>query len=1268
MQMVRWRDGCEAPIHGEDKMPIVNVAASSSTTGRRPGATASQATTPATTGMTNWSAEQLIQLFVQDTTQLASNEMARKARGKRLKLAKLGEAKTQVGLYYPPPLGMHGSSFFAEEKEQWWRRRRSRRLIQQGSFESGRRICDELRLSLVDCPERYRCRGGYEGILDFGIAVEKFHDLIRRIESRRLEEEKGRNAATTLFSVLKGRIANKFERSVACGGRDSLAENLFTLHDGVAELYRHLQRGVLSHHLQTGGDPSLGDDTSRSSQRNLRLWTTKKDVFGRERETEQIVQWLIKQPAAENSEIINADHIRLFAILGVAEFFTSKLLQHALTGKRLLLVLDDVWADYKEDTWRALAATLRNCKSGSCILLTTRLQSVVDIAAKAIGSPAGCLQLDELGENDNFLLLMSRLPPEVYSEDCTHLRLIGEQIAKHTEGCPLVTVNVASWLGSHMETHHWNDFLEKGWQKMGLADIFASLQLSYDHLSPHLQNCFRYCSIFPKGYRFNQVELANMWISSGLPISSLRQGGGCAEDVGEEYFNTLVRKFIFFRMLQVDLDGNLKEHYAMHSLMHDCAVFVSRYECARVDDDCFQHVQPATVHLFVSYCGNLAGLSNLAHLRTLIIQGEFDLDQEAEHMLGNLLSNSKHLRMLYLDVPSLSHALDIISGLSQLRYLFLYSCGKSHLQRIFELNHLQVFHLKYFTSKEEDLVGIQISHSLRCLHIPDSIVSKILQMGMPTTLQELHGFEVAENDDHKLSVLSTLTNLQRLSLKNLQNVKNCEEATEVKLKDKPYMRFLSLSWNKFLSNPDYIDHQIIDCLEPNKKIQQLHIHGYNGVQLPKWIENSILIHLVSLELDYCMKWRSLPSFKELRSLKYLKLEHLFQLGSVVDEQYGSKQSDTTFLPPFLSTLIVRWCPNLKKLPPLPCSLEKLILKHVGLIALPRIQDACVDLTSLDGLFEQQRYLRCLKALLVKHCEKLCHLPAKGFTELHHLGFLGIVSCPMLNVKTEGRLLPISLMNLDFNQCGLIESSVLMSLHHLTYLSSLLLFSCDSVEKLPSDEVFRSMRNLTTMSIAKCKQLLSLGGLGAAFSLKALTIMCCDKIQCSYSSQASCSFKLQNLKIDRQSLLLAEPLKSLTCIVNLHIGDDSAMEFLFEEWLLKNAHSLCSIEIGVAENLRALPSQIEKLESLQNLHIERGPRIQILPQLPVALSKLTIWGCDPQFVKLYTKDVGSDWGKIKNIAQVDMKAYSEDTSYNDDQIQYFDDSYSNRFQQFVVIDY
>ncbi|CAL4892002.1 unnamed protein product [Urochloa decumbens] len=1140
----------------------------------------------------------------------------------------------------------------------------------------------------------------------FRDTVEELEDAIDEYDYLSFEP----NVSNPTFKFVKGKTINIVARFL------SSTRNQRRLKSALRLLQDHLTKGydfVLTrlssgpHYVRYRGliDPAGG-------------------VFGRDREIEQTVLWMIK-----DTDI----HVSLYALVGIAgmgktmlahivcqdprvlanfdnvvwlpvyvDFNTEAIsrmilesitntssimglmhdsLTYTLSHRKVLLILDDVWEDSSIEKWKKLRAPLEVCKKGSRVLLTTRMQSVVDMAAVAMGTQAECLKLDGLAEDDSLMLLKKQLPSWINSEDYNNFLLIGEQIVKKIGGCPLVTSLVASWLGSHMEIQHWTTLLQKGWQHIEQKDmVIASFRRSYDHLPTELQACFRYCSIFPKGHKFSRTEVARMWTASGVIPSSLKQEKIDVQNVGEEYFDVLTRKSFFCCMLETKpSNGDQKEYYVLHSLMHDLAEVVSQGECARVDNSDFHNVSYTTRHLSIANGSVLGAIrGNFQLLRTLIITNEFCLDQKTEFVLRDVLESSRHLRLLYLDVPSLFHAFQGIGRLTHLRYLFLFSCDESHLRKVFKLYHLQVFKLKYFTGKEADCSDIHNLHCLRCLHAPDNMSSKIHQVGSLITLQELSGFDVTNNDGQRLAALGNLRSICQLSLRNVQNILGCQEATGIKLKDKLHMKFLSLSWNKNLKEPVNQDEQIIDNLEPNKEIQQLHIHGYSGVKLPFWIENSSFIHLVSLELEYCTKWKNLPSLQELNSLKHLKLENLFHLeyiGTMPEQQLEIDESENAWLPPFLSTLRVRWCPKLKELPAIPYSLELLIIKHVNLAVLPRIHqiytgyrdsasvksqlaflhiESCTHLTSLDeGLLDQQEQLQSLTTLVIRHCERLRDLPMRGFAELHRLNSLEIVACPVLrDIKTEGGTLPISLRNLELNPCGDIEVSILMSLQNLTILRRLTLFNCSNIEELPSVEVFGTLNNLNDVSVGRCKNLLSFGGLGAVTSLRVLSILCCDKLGLSQSPQDGCSFKLLKLRIDRHALLSVEPLRSLRHVKDLQIGDDCAMVSLHEEWLLQNATSLHSIEIGVAEALCSLPSEMEKLGSLESLHIERAPLIQSLPPLPVTLSKLAIWGCDPMFVKRYERDVGEDWSKIAHIASVDIKAYSEGTYYSDDQRQDF----------------
>ncbi|KAF7013798.1 unnamed protein product [Triticum aestivum] len=1204
--------------------------------------------------------------------------------------------------------------------------------------------CVRRILTILDEAERRLIKWRFPSleisIWEFTRAVDEIEDAVDEIQYHRLEDAAVRRGPVS--KLVKRKILARF---VPGSGLERLREAVVRLGHMASVVYRYYQRSVARR------APGVAAP-SPSEHERYPSWTAADAVVGRDEEKGQVMRWLMKLPAEE----AETNPVSAFAIVGMAGMGKSALaklvhddpqvqtnfdivvwvkvsfefraaavvsdilrsiaatepgssasahLAEKLRDKKLLLILDDVWEDEMRGRWEDLLSPIRSAKRGSKILLTTRMQSVADMAATTIGGEFECLKLDGLQESDNFLLFKSLLNPDVNSEDYANLLLIGEQISKRFGACPFLTLAVVSHLRDDLKTS-WTDVLQQHWYQIeGIYSILPSLKLSYDHLPARLQICFRYCSLFPRGHKFYMDKLVDMWVSSGLiPFPSREPGDSLPAtdnvsilnpvDVGEEYFTALTRKSFFCRMLETDpCGGNQKEYYVLHSLLHDLAQLVSRGECARVDNGGFQDVMWTTRHISIANCGILTHerarkISYLRSLRTLIIESESCLDQETELLLGEILKSTKCLRLLQLSVPSPFHVLDRFPNLIHLRYISLISCDESHLHKIFKSYHLQVLKLSYLTAKEPDLSDMYNLRCLRSLHIPDNMSSKIHKLGRLTSLQVLRGFEVVQNDGSRLSTLSNLRSLRQLGLMNLQNVQNCREAMEVKLKEKHDMRILLLSWNRY-NNDTRLDDQIIGNLEPNREIQILHIHGYNGSVLPFWIANSLLVNLVSLELEYCIKWKSLPSLQELNLLQHVKLQHLFQLeymGLELKELTDTNEPGIVCLPRFLRSLIIGWCPNLKILPTIPPSLEVLILKHVGFMVLPGIHQresktsvkseltfvhiqSCAHLTSLDkGLLECQEQLGSLSTLIISHCESLRHLPRNGFAALHHLKFLEMVACPLLkDGNTEGNILPISLKNLDMNPCGSIDVSMLLSLRNLSFLTKLTLFNCTNLEKLPPAEIFGTLQVLSDLSVARCRGLLSFGGLGAVSSLRMLSILCCDKLNLSDSPQGCCSFMLQELRIDCQALLFVEPLQSLRYTKELYICNDCAMESLAEGWLLQNATSLHSIKIGIAESLQSLPSQMDKLEALQSLHIERAPLMKLLPQLPASLSKLTIWGCDPMFMKQYEKDVGPNWGQVKHIAHVDIKSYSEGMSCSNDQIQGFEKNAYNPRHPFVVIE-
>ncbi|KAJ4779934.1 Disease resistance protein RGA2 [Rhynchospora pubera] len=259
--------------------------------------------------------------------------------------------------------------------------------------------------------------------------------------------------------------------------------------------------------------------------------------------------------------------------------YPLNVLQESLKGKihskKFLLILDDVWEDKKRRDWEQLIAPLRFAQQGSKILFTTRMKSVANLLADVINTEHCSLTLQDLAEQELRSLFNSYAFHGFNPNNHGDLLAIGDQIIKLLRGSPLAAKVIGSLLNSRMDLLYWRRILSHGSlinSEQG-KDIINVLKLSYYNLPTDLKVCFRFCSIFPRDYLFNKKELIEMWMTSGF----IRQHS-CQEerleDIGEDFFNHLLRKSIF--------EPWGKKQYVMHDLIHEMAEIVSNGECFRV--------------------------------------------------------------------------------------------------------------------------------------------------------------------------------------------------------------------------------------------------------------------------------------------------------------------------------------------------------------------------------------------------------------------------------------------------------------------------------------------------------------------------------------------------------------------------------------------------------------------------------------------------------------------------------------------------------------
>ncbi|XP_044953162.1 disease resistance protein RGA2-like [Hordeum vulgare subsp. vulgare] len=1102
----------------------------------------------------------------------------------------------------------------------------------------------------------------------------------------------------------------------------------------------------VTQHLQGVASGSQRQEHWMNKDRETGSALTASKFVGRENEKEEILRWLTKTSTAASEIVITPVHVPILSVVGhggmgktalaqriceevvrerfkviwvhVSDSFdaaslTSKILESATWEKpranhlealqqdlkrelnlhtKFLLVLDDVWEDKSKDEWEKVFAPLRNSKSGSKILLTTRMQSVADMAAEAMGIDMECLKIGGLEEGENLELFNHHVFSGLNSQDFVDLKLFGEKIAKKLGGCPMLTKVVSGHLQCNMTLEYWDRFLGdlehfKGTEK-GMMELY---RLSYYHLPIELQICFRYCSIFPQACKFKKKDLVLMWMSSGL-ISQAGNESRRPEDIGEQILAQLTRQSFFdmtFKIFQYS--QRKEEYYIMHDLMHELARHVSSGECARISEpimlenkkDTVRHIHiPCIDHLSIE---EVKKISHFKNVRTIIFEGQHLVNKDMVDAIENVVQNSKALRLLHLNLENTFH-LSGLADLKHLRYIYLPNLSTEGFCGLVQLYHLTVVNCSIGWQKQPtevrylgniDHLRYVSSRLYKCSEFP---------IGRLTSLQELQNYRVHGKEGNRISAIRNLRDLRELQVQGLENVENPEEAHDAKLNEKEYLNSLSLEWSARAKIESRTDEFLIDNCEPHENIRDLTVSGYGGVRSPIWIQRLSVKNLISLKLVRCENWKYLPSLAELALLKHLTLHHLYSIQEIGESSHvsGCGCSDSSLpncpfyingsLPASLHTLIVRSCPELIELPVLPPSLVYLEIHDVGLTKLPRIGGPCSEdgradssellrirvnmcpsLTSLDeSVLAQGQYIKTIRILRITTCEELVFVPLT-FKEMNELRELEIGKCPKLRTSSEIRdkILPPSLEKLTLMQCGDMECLLLKSLHGLEFLSKLALKNCPSLKSLPSADVFKSLKSLELMEIMGCQNLSSLDGLGSLRFLFELKINTCSKLaevglslplHVSSGSgdggedhmvMPTGSLQIDYLEIDLPSILLLEPLKDLRHTKELVINNGSQMKNLPERWLLQNSKEIRSLKILSANSLESLPLRMNELCYLKYLLLSGAGKgkLQSLPDLPSSLQCIHVMGCYPELVKQISEKGSSEWNKISHIAKL-----------------------------------
>ncbi|XP_034701162.1 putative disease resistance RPP13-like protein 1 [Vitis riparia] len=896
-------------------------------------------------------------------------------------------------------------------------------------------------------------------------------------------------------------------------------------------------------------------------------------------------------------------------------------LKERLSGKKFLLVLDDVWNENFTD-WDKLQTPFVVGLNRSKIIVTTRSNNVASVMHSD-----RIHHLGQLSFEDCWSLFAKQAFKNGDSSRHPKLEEIGKEIVKKCKGLPLAAKTLGGALYSELRIEEWENVLNSETWDLPKDEILPALRLSYSFLPSHLKQCFAYCSIFPKDYEFEKENLILLWMAEGFLEQSV--GKKTMEKEGDEYFHDLVSRSFFQK------SSSHKSYFVMHDLINDLARLVSGKFCVQLKDRKMNEISEKFRHL--SYFRSrydlfdrFNTLTNINGLRTFL---PLNLDYSPRYHLmdktlknvhpynysvlpgfrlsnrvpNDLLSKIQYLRVLSLSYYRIIDLPDTIGNLKHLRYLDLsYTFIKRLPDSICSLYNLQTLILSFCRCLVELPVMMSKLIRLRHLDIRHSQVKEMpSQMGQLKSLQKLTNYRVGKKSGTRVGELRELSHICGiLSIEELQNAVDGGDASEANLVGKRYLDDLQLEWNDGYGVEQNGADIVLNNLQPHSNLKRLTIHGYGGLRFPDWLEGpAILINMVSLRLWRCKNVSAFPPLGQLPSLKHLYINGAQEVETVGAEFYGTDSSSTK--PSFVSlkALSFDYMPKWEKW---------LCLGGQG-VEFPRLKELYIQYCpKLKG--DLPNHLPLLTKLEIKECKRLvAPLPR-------------VPAIRELTTRNKGR---VSLMS-PASDFICLESLITSDISQWTELPPVLqklsIEKADSLESLLEEEILQSNTCLQDLTITKCSFSRTLRRVCLPITLKSLRIYESKNLELLLPEFFKCHFSLlERLDIlDSTCNSLCFPLSLFPRLTRLRIlrlkgleslsfsiseGDPTSFDYLS----VIECPNLVSIElpalnfsrsfIGHCKNLKSL---LHKAPCFQSLALEGCPELIFPIQgLPSNLTSLSI---------------------------------------------------------------
>ncbi|XP_021715839.1 putative disease resistance RPP13-like protein 1 [Chenopodium quinoa] len=751
-------------------------------------------------------------------------------------------------------------------------------------------------------------------------------------------------------------------------------------------------------------------------------------------------------------------------------------LQQKLKGQKFLIVLDDVWSESYED-WDQLRTPFLGAARGSRVIVTSRSDRT---EKKMTKNHSTIIRLEGLSGDDCWRLFQQHANVDDFE--------IKDDIVRKCKGLPLAAKTLGGLIKCTTEKSKRREILESNvWcEEYEECNVLPVLRVSYHYLPSYLKRVFAYCSVLPKDYEFEEMEITQLWMAQGfLPNNKGRR----MEDIGQNYFNDLVSRSLF------EKKTFFQGFYIMHDLIHDVAKLAAGDVCYVMDAVDTPRNLRRTRHLFITeHVQTLGNQIMVPQLRTFLCNYCLSSDNL------DFIQRMQYVRSLYLVSDKIEVLPEYIGNLKHLHYLRLkFERIKVLPQSISNLWNLQTLCLEgcYTLVK---VPCIESLGKLRHLNFGNiSLEEMPLGIGKLTNLQTLKTFVLAAGGGSRVRELGKLNQLhgRLFTISGLENVTEVGDAEEAQLCKKENLDGLNLKWETCTDEvDDKTRRDVVEMLRPHTSIKECELDGYMGLKFPSWLRDPSFINMVQLKLKNCQKCVCLPPLGQLRSLKSLLVEYMDGIKEVGLEFYGNCST-----PPFpslktlefshmkswekwvhlpvdckafsiLETLYMYDCPSLQgNLPPLLPSLKRLKINELK--NMERLAGELLNFTSLDDL-------------RIEKCPKLHSLVEGGLP-------LEIKEANLKQAVTKWELhLLHSLKFLRLENVGTsVDSQECIPCLHLSLPSSLFELQIKSFQNLKTISNCSTLPNLTYLDVGDCPRLESL--VSNSTSVTHLSVHNCPKL-------------------------------------------------------------------------------------------------------------------------------------------------------------------------------